>query len=170
MRDVTSEMNDFREAARHLWNMHFRGLAEPSQDWDVRDDFNAIVALLFRALVLGPIGREEWEYTPDEVAIREPLPFLHVVAKSESDLHINRELNSGYWDFPVVAPGDLDLQFLQCFDWWELGHRDFAYYRVRIAESKAHPALVGKDALVRVGESIQVFADAAEQEDQPVGA
>jgi hypothetical protein len=121
---------------------------------------------LFRVFVLRPLGREDCEYLPDQFADRKPLPFLRVVAKSAADLHINRETSSGYWDFPVVDPGDLELHFLQFFDWWELGHRDFAYYRVRIAASESYPALVGKDALVRVGEGVQVLPEAAEQRDE----
>lgn len=163
MDDVTARMDEFREAVRHLWNTHLRRLAEPEQDWDIRDEFNSVAVTLFRVLVLRPLGREDWEYLPDQFADRKPLPFLRVVAKSASDLHINRETTSGYWDFPVVDPGELDLHFLRFFDWWELGHRDFAYYRVRIAGSQNYPALVGKDALVRVGEGVQVLAEAAEQ-------
>jgi hypothetical protein len=167
MHDVTARMAEFREAARHLWNTHLRHLAEPEQDWDVRDAFNSVAVTLFRLLVLRPLGREDWEYLPDQFADRKPLPFLRVVAKSATDLHINRETTSGYWDFPVVDAGDLELHFLQFFDWSELGHRDFAYYRVRIGGSKRYPALVGKDALVRIGEGVQVLAEAAEQRDAP---
>ena len=167
MEDVTARMNEYREAARHLWNTHLRPLAEPSQDWDVRDAFNSVAATLFRTMVLRPIGREDWEFQPDQWADRKPFPFLHVGVESMSDILINRDLGSGYWDFPIPAvnPGELELHFLQYFDWWDLGHKDLAFYRVRIAGSRSYPAIIGKDALVRVGEGIRVAAEAAEQRD-----
>ncbi len=75
-------------------------------------------------------------------------------------IHVNRsaEMTSGYWDDPVnrVEPDALDLRFGQYFDWWQLGFRDFAYYRVRIEGSRPHPGLIGRDALVPVGPGVKV--------------
>ena len=167
MRDVTAAMDAYREAARHLWNVHLRMLAEPTQDWDVRDDFNEIAARLFRLIVLRPLGREGFDFSPDHWDSRGPFPFLHVTVKLTSEIFINRELRSGYWDFPLraVNSGELELHFIQYFDWWDLGQKDLAFYRVRIVGSKDYPAVVGKDALVPVSSTVAVLGEAAEQAD-----
>jgi hypothetical protein len=60
-----------------------------------------------------------------------------------------------------IEPGDCDLRFIQFFDWWDLGFRDFAFYRVRIVDSLRYPLLVGRDALVPVTSSVKVFCDVA---------
>ena len=170
MLDVTPTMDAYREAVRHLWNVHLRAAAEPVKNWDIRDDFNEIAALLFRLIVLRPLGREDWEFPPDHWDTRGPFPFLRVTVTLTSEILINRELRSGYWDFPLraVNRGELDLHFIQYFDWWDLGQRDLAFYRVRVMGSRNHPAVVGKDALVPVSSSVAVLAEAAEQADEAV--
>jgi hypothetical protein len=74
---------------------------------------------------------------------------------------VNRETTCGYWDHPLhfIEDGELDLRFLQFFDWWDLGFRDFEHYRVRIVGSERHPSLIGRDALVPVGSAIKVLHD-----------
>ena len=76
---------------------------------------------------------------------------------------INRTGDSGYWDDPVtqLEKDDCELRFIQFFDWWDLGFRDFAFYRVRIVASPRYPHLVGRDALVPVTSSVKIFCDTA---------
>ncbi|SRR2546422_10528788 len=161
--DVTSLMDSYRECARHLWNCYFSKDAEPGQDWNLRDDFNAIAVGLFRSLVLRKLGREDVEVLPDHIIGRQPLLFLRLEAPAGSAIHVNRsaEITSGYWDDPVnrVEPDALDLRFFAYFDWWDLGFRDFAFYRVRIVGSRPHPHLVGRDALLPVGPGVKVIHD-----------
>jgi hypothetical protein len=71
-----------------------------------------------------------------------------------------------YWDDPVrcIEAGECDLRFIQFFDWWDLGFRDFAFYKVRIVGSSRYAHLVGRDALLPVTSSVKVFCEpAAEQ-------
>jgi len=166
MDDITPVMNAYRDCARHLWNTYFHQEAQANQDWDARDEFNVIAAHLFRSLVLGKIGHPEAEVRPDQWAPRLPLSFLHVVVESRSEIMINRETDGGYWDHPLtfVESGDLDLRFVQYFDWASLGFRDFAYYRVRIVGSTKHPDLAGKDALVPAGLGVKIYSEAAAEQ------
>jgi len=169
MGDVTPLMDAYRECVRHLWNTYFQREAEANQDWDHRDEFNAIAAQLFRALVLRKLGRESAEVRPDHWAPRKPLPFLQVVVEPRSEIMVNREIDGGYWDHPltVIDQGDLELHFVQYFDWADLAFRDFAYYRVRIVGSAKYPDVVGKDALIPAGPSVKVLgAGAAERRDE----
>jgi hypothetical protein len=166
MDDVTPLMNAYRDCVRHLWNTYFQRDAESEQDWDLRDEFNAVAAQLFRALILWKVQREETEVQPDEQEPRAPLGFLHVVVEPRSEIMINRQTASGYWDYPmtVVEREDLDLRFLQYFDWDVLGFRDFAYYRVRIVGSTKYPQVVGKDALVPAGRHVNVYCEASAEQ------
>ena len=125
-----------------------------------REEFDEAAAILFRSLVLRKIGRLETRVPPDGAYQREPLSFLRLeVAAPRSPILVNRELAGGYWDdsLDVIEKGDVDLRFLQFFDWDNLGFREFAYYRVRIVASHRHARVVGKDALVEVGPAIQVL-------------
>jgi hypothetical protein len=63
---------------------------------------------------------------------------------------VNREIESGYWDYPIkeLVEGDVDMRFIHYFDWWNVGHRDFEFFRVLIVSSTKYPELNGRHALV----------------------
>jgi hypothetical protein len=153
MEDVTALIDGYRECVRHVWNTRFWKDAEPQQDWDLRDEFNEIAARLFRALVLRKLGRDDRGVKPDHWAPREPLMFLRLEVDPRSEIMVNRVEETGYWDDPLrtVEKGQLDLRFLQFFDWSDLSFRDFAFYRVRIVGAEGHQHLLGRDALLPVG-------------------
>jgi hypothetical protein len=96
------------------------------------------------------------------------MSFLHIELHPNGEILVNRELSSGYWDYPLtnVLKGELELAFLGLFDWSQTDHRDFSYYRVRITGSARHPGVVGKDALVPIGPHVRVMCEAAEQKDE----
>ena len=163
MNDVTPQMLSYRECVRHVWNTHFRAEDEARQDWDLRDRFCDAALILFRALVLHGLDVDDSQLLADYRGDRQPLMFLRLEVDSRSTIMVNRTGTSGYWDDPVTAieRGDCDLRFIQFFDWWDLGFRDFAFYRVRIVASPRHPHLVGRDALVPVTSSVKIFCDIA---------
>jgi hypothetical protein len=62
---------------------------------------------------------------------------------------LNREVNSGYWDFPIrEVTRDARLLFFRFFDWDVLAYRDNRYVLVQIDSWPSHPEAVGKQALV----------------------
>jgi len=119
--------------------------------------------ILFRALVLHGLDVDDSRLLADYRGDQKPLMFLRLEVEPRSQIMVNRTGTSGYWDDPVTAieRGDCDLRFIQFFDWWDLGFRDFAFYRVRIVASARYPHLVGRDALVPVTSSVKVFYDTA---------
>jgi len=161
MNDVTPLMQSYRECVRHIWNSYFRAEAEPRQDWDLRDRFYDAALILFRALVLHGLDVDDSRMLADYRGDQQPLTFLRLEVDSRSEIMVNRTGTSGYWDDPVtsIEHGDCDLRFIQFFDWWDLGFRDFAFYRVRIVASPRYPHLVGRDALVPVTSSVKMFCD-----------
>jgi hypothetical protein len=78
---------------------------------------------------------------------------------------VNRGKGTGYWDDPLrsVDKGEIDLRFVQFFDWSELGFREFQFYRGRIVGSEKHPHLVGRDALIPVATGVRVFHEHASE-------
>jgi hypothetical protein len=163
MTDVTDLMLNYRECVRHLWNTYFRREARPRQDWDLRDEFYDAALILFKALVLRGPDVDDPPLLPDYRREQAPLMSLRLEVDMTSAILVNRTGSSGYWDDPVTAiqQGDCDLRFIQFFDWWDLGVRDFQYYKVRIVGSSRYPHLVGRDALVPVTSHIKVFREDA---------
>jgi hypothetical protein len=69
-RNITASIANFREAARHLWNVHYRhGLSE-RDPWDVHDSFDEVIIRLFGSLVLQPLNLSESELAPSSDAYR----------------------------------------------------------------------------------------------------
>ncbi len=167
--DVTDLLNRYREACRFLWNNFLRdpdahiggGQYRVSLADERFCDFARMKEILFTALVLREIGREEFE--PCFGAYDKPIPFLRVSARKDTRLMINRTLPqpyaNQYWDAPITrVPEKIDLAFIDYFDWNSSGYSDFAYYYVRIVGCSEHPEIVGRDALLEVLNG-GVFAD-----------
>ena len=57
MNDVTHLFLTYREYVRHLWNTYFWSVAELSQDWDLRDEFDAIARWYLFLSRLASAGR-----------------------------------------------------------------------------------------------------------------
>ena len=152
MEDITYQLEHYRETARHLWNTGYRALYTSFDEWDVYDEYEAVIAQLFRVFILQPLGRSDCVEQPDFEMPTEPFPFLCVEpAGVGSDIFINRR-DSGSWDDKVkyINEGEAELRLIDYFDFDKLGTRDFEYYQVRITRFDNHPELVGRNALVRV--------------------
>jgi hypothetical protein len=166
MTDVTQLFSTYRECVRHLWNTYFRPVAEPSQDWDLRDEFDTIACGIFSSLVLRAIGVFEGELAPEYSAEPSALSCFRVVPAVEhgTPIFINRDLpRSGYWDHPVsrVRPEEVELHLLRFFDFDKLGYRDFRYFEVVIYASTKYPEIVGRAALIEVEHTRVLFNKAA---------
>lgn len=62
---------------------------------------------------------------------------------------LNREINSGYWDFPIAeVPEQAHLCFVRFFDWDLRGVRDNQYVEIRVEKWEAHPEANGKHGLL----------------------
>ncbi len=152
--NITERINDFREAARHVWNTHFRHEAEQNQDWDLRDAFSEVYVALFNSIVRvalpdsAPSIPHLWD--PE----RNVLPEYRVTGQADRlPLMINRDKPaSGNWDHQTkyVESSAVDLRLVALFDWDNVGFREFRYFRVRIVLSD-NPDLVDRDALAEVG-------------------
>lgn len=148
MKNIKSEIATYREAVRHLWNSAFSTLDDPLRFGVCLELFEEADDLLFRALVCEPLGIK---LSPR--ASFDPIFDLKVIPtlSKEVPIMVNRSLPaSGYWDHPikVIMASDVDLAFIEFFDWDAYESKDMRYYRVRIVNSTSKPDLVGRDALI----------------------
>ena len=150
---ITDRIENFREAARHIWNLHFRQEAVRNQNWDLRDAFSEVYVALFKAMVCFDLPGQApcipHLYDPEQTVL---MPYRVVGNSQLLTLMINRtKPASGYWDHSTkyVASKAVDLRLITLFDWDNLGFKDFRYFRVRIIKAD-DPDLVERDALAEV--------------------
>lgn len=151
--DITPSIANFREAARHLWNAHYRQSLADRDPWDTRDSFDEVIGRLFDSLVLEPLGIAGTSLAPSNAGVPKPVTGLIVRPSVESGvpIMINRDRpRSGYWDHPKerIAADEAELLFARFFDFDQLASRDFRYLEVFIASSVREPDIVGRWALL----------------------
>ena len=149
MKKITAILNNYRECSRSLRNKYFFPEGSFNEAWDTIFRFKAIDSPLFHALVLVKVGKPDFMRKSEE-----SIPFLGVVPNTaDCPIMIERpskEDRNKYWDDPVrkVSPKGCVLRFIDYFDFDEINFVDYQYYKVEIVGFKAHPHLVGREALV----------------------
>jgi hypothetical protein len=167
-------MRRFRVASRELFNHYFRvsmvardvvavadvSAADDDDPWDVVDRFSHVEDVLFEELVSGPAKLTHVSYGDLQPEI------LVEVSSDFCPIMLNREVESGYWDFPIhEVTREARLLFFRFFDWDRLDYHDNQYVVVQVADWPAHPEAVGKKALI---ESRYVhFLSAVDSDDTP---
>ena len=136
----------FRVASRELFNHYFRIHDDPYSNsdraWLLMERFEQLERLLFKKLVVKEAGIADIGYGRVHSEIT-------VTCGEGAPLMINREINSGYWDYPLEKiSGTPKLQFIGFFDWDVLGIRDNGYVHVQIADWPGHPEVTNKHALI----------------------
>jgi hypothetical protein len=169
MQDVTARFASFREGMRHLWNTQVLPTMDTAGDqWAVQHEFDKACSILFGILVVAPLKVTRAENAGrmligERADHSEPLRWLRLMPRVAAGvpIMINRDpfSTSGYWDHPVdrVTPDDVDLRFIDWFDFDELSFRDFTNFQVRIVASRL-PELVGRTALIAC-EDVRVMLD-----------
>ncbi|MEN8265223.1 MAG: hypothetical protein ABFR82_17390 [Nitrospirota bacterium] len=157
--DVTKYMNKYRECVRNLWNVYFLNQDSPQDIWDIADQFDQVCTILFSIFILNQGGCIDYRKSCVTDKNPNPLFVLHVYPSPETGvpIKINREVNpSGYWDHPVdtILTPDVDLRFIDYFDFNLLGIRDFEFYRVRILDAPNELDIIGRDALIKTDHAI----------------
>ena len=137
-------MNQFRLASRELFNHYFRSPTPYNGDsWIRAERFTEVERVLFQKLVVEPAAFSAVEYGDIQ-------PALQVALRGDSGpAMINREIRSGYWDYPL---GEIDklakMSFICFFDWDDLEYRDNQYVCAQISQWPAHAEVVGKHILI----------------------
>jgi hypothetical protein len=159
MIDVTNIMNEYRECSRNLWNTHF---SPKGDSWDLHCSFESIRKLLFRALVADEIV--DGGVTHSLI----PLPVLRVVpSRAIVPLLVAREEpgQATAWRTAEnlrVPEDDIELEFIDYFDWSSYPIKDFRFYQCRIVSFPGNPEYEGWKAMLEVYDA-KVFYDSAAQ-------
>ena len=66
---------------------------------------------------------------------------------------------SWIWSEILLTTADIELHFIDYFDWDEWSYRDYQYYRARLISYPTDPALVGADVLIEVWRAKMYFYD-----------
>ena len=151
MKDVTPIFETYRECARHLRNTYFS--TRDNEDWEIIEDFEAVASVLFERLVLGQLAEERCcgsHFEPELQSMIKDNKIKIVPAADRMPVMISRELNSGYWDYPIqcLEPEDTEISFKSYFDWDQFGLIDFRYYLGIITSSTKYPDIVGHEVLI----------------------
>ena len=137
-------MTQFRLASRGLFNNFFR-TKDPyrTNGWELEERFREVQSVLFQALVTQPANLQEVPYG-------QPQPGIMVRLKTEfAPIMLNRDINSGYWDYPLKeVTRDTRMIFIEFFDWDQLDVRDNRYVRVIVNSWPSRPEAQGKHALI----------------------
>jgi hypothetical protein len=142
--------------------MYFLEQISSEDQWDISDEFDEICTRLFSSLVLNPVGGTSHKKNHSYEQSPKPLLCLQVVPqnKSGTPIQINREKTkaSGYWDYPLklIKPSDVDLRFVDCFDFDKLGYKNFEYYLVHIVDAPKYPDIIERNALIKA-QYVNVF-------------
>ena len=156
MRNITSEMRNYREAVKNLWNSSFSFLNESFRYGASLDLFEQIDELLFQALVCVPHG-----ITVGPRASNAPIPSISIspIAASSCAVMINRASPAiGYWDDSrkLLCFPDVGLALIGIFDWDGYNYKECQYYRVRIVSCQSDKDLEGRDAILET-DLVNVF-------------
>ncbi len=142
---LAQSMNQFRIASRELFN-HFFRVDDPynNNGWDAERRFADVQKVLFDKLVA-----EVHLETSEDYGLTNREIVVQLSQVDEAPAQINRELKSGYWDFPLSTIGrQARMLFVSYFDWDQLGYRDNKYVQVEIESWPMHPETGGKRALI----------------------
>jgi hypothetical protein len=143
--NIDEMMNQFRLASREVFN-HFFRVSDPynNDGWSLEERFSAVQAVLFKKLVTEPASLSDKEY-----GYLQPDILAELRGSESAPIMINREVDSGSWDYPIKeVTKDVRFLFISFFDWDQLDYRDNRYVRVQIDHWPSHPETVGKHALI----------------------
>lgn len=147
-------MKRFRVASRELFN-HFFHVSTVTDEagaplkghsneaWDFEERFSHVEDALFENMVCQPAKLTHVVY-----GILQP----EIIVEFTGDfcpIMLNREINSGYWDFPLrEVTRDARLSFIKFFDWDNVDYHDNRYVLVQVDDWPSHTEAIGKQALI----------------------
>jgi hypothetical protein len=143
--DIDQLVKEFRLASREMFNHFFRAYDPYSSEaWEQVERFSGLQEVMFQKLVTEPASLTGSVYGKAQTDI---LVELHDLDRAP--VMLNRDEDSGYWDYPVrEVMRDAKLLFVAFFDWDQTAYRDNQYVRFQVAEWPSCPEAVGKHGLI----------------------
>jgi len=137
-------------------------IAASGGSFELEENFCEVERLMFRAMVLYQISDKvcaEDLIGPHMCVNSVAPPLINFQIRPQGNsmtVLVNREIQSGYWDYPIreLKSGDCQIALIHFFDWANYDcPRKYEFYRGRIGESGTYPETVGKHVLVPVEEA-----------------
>lgn len=147
MRDVTREMQRFRESVRHNWNTYFLDLDDRMSS-DIQEAYSSVERGLFKAIIGLDSGGDISEYR------KRPISWLLVKPTdilTEVSIQLAEDGGSGNvsWTLPLsVSCEGAIFEFFDFFDWYSYGPIDLALVRARVKALPGRPESEGLFALL----------------------
>jgi len=143
--NIDEMMNQFRIASREIFNHYFHVPDSYNKDgWLFEERFSEIQNILFQKLVIEPASLLNIKYGLPQSGI-----LVELRNGESAPIMLNRDVDSGYWDYPLKeVTKDARLFFVSFFDWDQLDYRDNHYVRIQIEGWPSQPKTIGKHALI----------------------
>lgn len=132
MIDISSSMNDFKEATTHIWNTYLGHTADPF-DPNLQISRDLIERELFRTIVLNPVGDPDYgdmyRQGPMNRVRIEFIESIDWVPIQVSTLDFN---GNHTWEVPQKTNIDKfgELHFIDLFDWDPYGSVDMTKIKI----------------------------------------
>lgn len=143
--NINQNIVKFRLASRELFNHYFHQADPYNEDgWNMLDRFTTVENILFQELVLKAANLPILKYGETQPGIS-----VKLASGESAPILVNREVDSGYWDYPIKEINTrAGLIFQSFFDWDQLNYKDNRYVRVLISQWEDFPDTTGKFALI----------------------
>lgn len=148
MKNITRNLQIYKEMARFIHNQFY--FHKLNFTFDTIDNLNIIKQQLFYQLVLDEIGVE---FEIDRI-FTEKIPFIKIYPRFGIDIPIfvNRPSSDGnlYWDNIIknINKKDIEIEFINFFDWDQLNIVDFKYYIGKIISFEKKEEFIGNEVLI----------------------
>lgn len=150
----------YRDMARMIWNSAFWTNVDLREGdlfvvGEYTGAFDEAMARLYEGMVLLPLGHTC--RVQDMNCPGKAIPLSIEVASPTVEYLIDEDIPEGpshrftVGELPLQE-GTYDFEFVEFFDWDQLGHRDFRFMKVLIRRMDANPTAVGYHALVPASE------------------
>ena len=152
--NVTELFQEYRLILRDVWNRYFWS-DHDLRSWDMVDHFNMIKGKFFESLlmykVLVKISSEQQSSARFIVVPSVPGPN-GAKGCSIRIAETNNRTTTSRWDQEPawIAASEMELEFVDFYDWNTFSYINLQLYLVRIAESWKYPDLIGREALVGI--------------------
>jgi len=156
VKDITDLMLEYAEARRSLWNNFFRRRAIGPHQADVVEDFQEIDRIMLSTVVRRSLGMDfpmdtffvgESSLDCIEIVLRQHVSHAAALVTEEAGGFGNKRWRGG---LELSATSPMRIEFVEFFDWDQLGFITSSLCHGRIVELPGHDELVGRDLLIEV--------------------
>ena len=155
MEALKASLLRYLDARQHLWNSNFLSLVGDIHDCAPFDDFDVISNRLFAAIVCHP---HKIAVPENFVLGGDAISAIDVSARrglSGFEVMFSRSVaeNNRYWELPkLVTSSDLQLEFIDFFQWDSYGFLSMSKVRCLVKRFSPDSSFAGRQAIVELND------------------